>query len=104
MSLGTAIGLAPYLIMRHGVGALRLELKLNYAGIIGVAFLSFLAYSLVLTAFTLSQVSYVAPSREVGIVFGVLLGTFVLKEPFGKGRILGGFLIALGPFIITLAP
>jgi len=66
--------------------------------------LSFLAYGLVLTALTFSQVSYIAPSREIGIVVGVLLGTLVLKEPFGGGRLLGAGLIAAGPVIMTLAP
>ena len=33
--------------------------------------------------------SYVAPGREVGIVVGVMMGAFLLKEPFGGGRLLG---------------
>ena len=104
MSVGTAIGMAPYLIKAHGMPAIRSELKVNGLGIVGVALLSFLAYGLVLTALTFSQVSYIAPSREIGIVVGVLLGTLVLKEPFGGGRLLGAGLIAAGPVIMTLAP
>ena len=104
MSLGTAIGMAPYLLRTHGMQKVRSELRTNGLGIIGVALLSFLAYGLVLTALTFSQVSYIAPSREIGIVVGVLLGTLVLKEPFGRGRLLGAGLIAVGPVIITLAP
>ena len=104
MSLGTAIGMAPYLLRTHGMQKVRSELRTNGLGIIGVALLSFLAYGLVLTALTFSQVSYIAPSREIGIVVGVLLGTLVLKEPFGGGRLLGSGLIAIGPIIITLAP
>lgn len=104
MSVGTAIGMAPYVFRTHGMLKVRSELRVNGLGIIGVALLSFLAYGLVLTALTFSQVSYIAPSREIGIVVGVLLGTLVLKEPFGGGRLLGAGLIAVGPIIITLAP
>ncbi len=104
MSSGTAIGMSPYLFRTHGAVAIRAELRNNVLGIVAVALLMFLAYGLVLTAFTFSRVSYIAPSREVGIVVGVLLGTFVLREPFGRGRLLGAGLIAVGPIIITLAP
>ena len=64
----------------------------------------FLAYGLVLTAYTTSKVSYVAPFREVGILIGVLLGIFVLKERFGTGRVLGSLQIVLGLVLIAIAP
>jgi drug/metabolite transporter (DMT)-like permease len=104
MSVGTAIGMAPYLFRTHGMPMVRAELRTNGLSIVVVGMLTFLAYGLVLTALTFSQVSYIAPSREIGIVVGVLLGTLVLKEPFGGGRLLGAGLIAAGPIIITLAP
>ena len=66
--------------------------------------LTFLAYGLVLTAFSLSRLSYVAPPREVGIVLGVLLGVFLLKEPFGRGRLLGSSFIVLGLVLIAVSP
>nr|MCS5666952.1 EamA family transporter [Dehalococcoidia bacterium] len=66
--------------------------------------LVFIAYGLVLTAFSLSRVSYVAPAREVGIVIGVLLGMYVLKEPFGAGRLLGSGFIVSGGAMIALSP
>jgi len=58
----------------------------------------------VLTAFSLSRVSYVAPAREVGIVIGVLLGVYVLKEPFGGGRLFGSGFIVGGLAMIALSP
>lgn len=45
-----------------------------------VAVLSPLAYILVLVAFTLAPVSYVAPAREVSILIGVALGARYLRE------------------------
>ena len=59
---------------------------------------------MVLTAFSLSRVSYVAPAREVGIAIGVLLGVVILKEPFGRGRLLGSGFIVSGVVLIALSP
>lgn len=104
MSAGTAIGFVPYILMTHGARSIRSEWKANAFGIVSVALLSFLAYGLVLTALTFSRVSYIAPSREVGIVVGVLLGILILKEPFGRGRLLGSSLIVIGVIVIALSP
>ena len=52
----------------------------------------------------MSRVSYVAPIREVGIVAAVLTGVFVLKEPFGSGRLLGSSFIVLGLVLIAVSP
>ncbi len=104
MSLGTALSLAPYMLKAHGASVIRAEWRASAVSIIVVGLLTFFAYGLVLTAFQFSRVSYISPSREVGIVIGVLLGTLVLKEPFGRGRILGSGLIVLGLVFIALAP
>ncbi len=104
MSLGTSLGLAPYILRSHSVDAIRFEWRLNSGRIIVVALLIFLAYGMVLTALQFSRVSYVAPAREVGIVIGVILGIVVLKEPFGRGRLFGSLLIAAGLALISVAP
>ena len=104
MSLGTVLSLAPYMLKAHGASVIQAEWRASAVSIIVVGLLTFLAYGLVLTAFQFSRVSYISPSREVGIVIGVLLGTLVLKEPFGRGRILGSVLIVLGLVFIALAP
>ena len=104
MTAGSALGLAPYILRTRGLGAVRKELSLNAGSIAVAGLLTFLAYGLVLTALSLSRVSYVAPAREVGIVIGVILGVFVLKEPFGAGRLLGSGLIVLGLILIALSP
>ena len=104
MTLGSAVGLAPYIVGKWGVGAIRLEWRANTAPITLAALLTFTAYGLVLTAFSLSRVSYVAPAREVGIVIGVLMGLFILKEPFARGRLVGSAIILVGLLAIALAP
>ena len=45
---------------------------------------SCLAYLLVLEAYTLSQVSYVGPFREIGVVFGVLLAIWFWRVGFWR--------------------
>ena len=104
MSFGVALGMAPYLLRSCGTGLIRTEWRISSRGIVVVALLMFLAYGLVLTTLQFSRVSYIWPSREVGIVIGVLLGVLVLKEPYGTGRILGSCLIVLGLVLIVLAP
>ena len=104
MSVGVTVGWAPYIFRSYGTAQVRMEWQLNRTSIFAVALLLFLAYGLVLSALQFSQISYIWPSREVGIVVGVTLGALVLKEPFGQGRILGSLLIVVGLAFLVLAP
>ena len=104
LTLGSAIGTSLYVLFKCGLAEVKLEWASNAWPILAAGLLAFLAYGLVLTALSLSQVSYVAPAREVGIVIGVLMGVFILKEPFGLGRVLGSSAIALGLLLIALSP
>ena len=103
LAFGSALFLTPYVLCNHGRSMMRKEWQKNAVSITVAGVLMFLAYGLVLLALQFSQVSYIAPSREVGIVVGVVLGTFVLREPFGKGRVLGSCLIVLGLALIYIA-
>ena len=102
--LGSALGAAPFLIMSHGTAVIKSEWRHHSTSIIATGVMAFMAYGLVLTAFQFSRVSYISPAREVGIVMGVLLGVLVLKEPFGRGRIIGSGMIATGLALIAVAP
>jgi drug/metabolite transporter (DMT)-like permease len=104
MTLGSAVGLAPYILRQKQFDAIKREWRTNAGPIVIAGLLTFLAYGLVLTAFSLSRVSYVAPAREGGIVVGVLMGIFILKEPFGTGRLLGSSLIVAGLALIAVSP
>ncbi len=104
MFAGTAVILAPYNLAHNGFEAVRKEWRANAVPITVAGLLTFAAYGLVLTAFSLSRVSYVAPAREVGIVIGVMMGVFLLKEPFGGGRLLGSSFIVGGLILIALSP
>lgn len=104
MSLGSAVLLFPYIRRKWGIQAMRLTWRSSRTPILAAGLLAFLAYGLVLTAFSLSRVSYVAPAREVGIVVGVLMGVLILKEPFGRVRLAGSSVIVLGLILIAVSP
>lgn len=104
LSLGCAVGLAPYILATQGRAAVAQVWRTSAWTVVAAGLLTFLAYGLVLTAFSISRVSYVAPAREAGIVVGVLMGVFILKEPFGVGRLLGSGFILLGLVVIALSP
>ena len=104
LTIGTATMLAPYVLFHKGVKSVRTEWRANAVPITIAGLFTFAAYGLVLTAFSLSRVSYVAPAREVGIVIGVMLGVFLLKEPFGLGRLLGSGFVVAGLALIALSP
>ncbi|MDQ3537718.1 MAG: EamA family transporter [Actinomycetota bacterium] len=54
------------------------------------------AYVFVLAALRLAPVAYVATLREVSVVFGVLGGWLLLREPFGGARTAGAVVVAGG--------
>jgi uncharacterized membrane protein len=54
------------------------------------------AYLLVLIAFTLAPVSYVAPAREVSILFGAAMGLGFMGEAYPVQRIGGAAAIVAG--------
>lgn len=69
--------------------------------ILAIAFLSPLAYILVLTAMVFSPVSYIAPAREISILIGTLCGTQILREGNVKPRLAAAGAMVVG--LIALA-
>jgi drug/metabolite transporter (DMT)-like permease len=70
--------------------------------IAGMAFLSPVAYVLVLTAMSFTPVSYVAPAREVSIVIGAFIGARYLKESDGRRRVWAALAMAAGVIALAL--
>ncbi len=54
------------------------------------------AYGIVLWAMTQAPVAAVAALRETSVIFAALLGKVLLKEGFGRRRLLGACTVALG--------
>ncbi len=67
-----------------------------------VGIISRLSYLLMLTALAISPVSYVAPARETGILFGTLLGARVLAEGQGQRRVAGAGAMVVGIVLLAL--
>lgn len=81
----------------------RLEWREHRAEALGIAVLSPLAYILVLTALVFTPISYVAPTREISILIGALIGARFLGEGdvrrrlfAASGMVLGVAMLALG--------
>lgn len=61
-----------------------------------------LAYLLVLYAMTMAPLAYVAPSREVGMMIGVVLGGLLLRERLSITRLSGVIGMTLGVILVGL--
>ena len=93
-NLGRVVVMAP-LALRH-----RAEVKAAWTrqrkAVILVALLCPLSYILVLTAMVFTPVSYVAPAREISILFAALMGAHWLQEGDAPRRIAAAAAMALG--------
>ena len=102
MTCGVAVGMLPYVLRAYGTSAIAQEWRTATWPIVTAAGLLFLAYGLVLTAMRITDASYVAPAREVGLLFALLLGALVLKEVITMGRLVGVAMIVAGLVLITV--
>jgi uncharacterized membrane protein len=107
----SAFSLGAYcLILTPAVGALaggevvQNEWRSQWRTIIAAGILAPAGYLLVLIALQTTRVSYIAPSREVGIVLGTALGVLLLGEGYGLSRIWGSLLVVAGVITIAVAP
>ena len=74
----------------------------SWVGIGGGA-MSMLAYSLVIWATTQAPVAVVSALRESSVLFALLIGWLLLKEPMPPMRLLACAVIALGVVLLKLA-
>jgi drug/metabolite transporter (DMT)-like permease len=93
-NLARVIMLVPY-AHRYAPGAIGRAWREKRSAVIAIGIMSPLSYILVLTAMVTTPVSYVAPAREVSILFAALIGAHVLKE----GDVTRRTLAALGMVI-----
>lgn len=78
------------------------ELRVNWKTMLLGGVLAPGGYLLFLFAVSLAPVAQLAPMREIGTVFGTLLGIFILKEQQGPRRIMTSILITAGIIILGL--
>jgi len=65
--------------------------------------ISLLGYFIVIWALSRGAMAPVAALRETGVIFAALIGTFVLKEPFGLRRVLAAACVTAGIVLMSLA-
>ena len=92
----------PALATRKARAQLADVIREQRTAVLAVAVLSPGAYILVLAALTLAPVSYVAPAREISILFGALLGLHLLKERDAPRRLAGASAIIVGIFALAV--
>ena len=93
-NLFRGVALMPYALKRKP--ALISLWRRHKLSVFGIALLSPLAYILVLYVYTYTPVVYVAPLREVSVLFTVMLGAVLLKESEVASRMTWGVLIVVG--------
>jgi uncharacterized membrane protein len=79
-TMGNILALLP-LALKEKFKNLRQEIKLNYKSILIGAILAPASYMIFLYAANTAQISTLAPMREIGTVFGAMIGIFFLREP-----------------------
>jgi drug/metabolite transporter (DMT)-like permease len=94
--------LTPLIVRRSS--RLEREFRANRMAIVGVGVMMPAAYLLVLYALRIAPVSYVAPARELSIVFVTTLGVLVLGERDAARRLAGSVLIVGGVVLLALSP
>lgn len=82
-------------------GAIREEWHVNWKTIILGGIMAPGGYILFLKALQIMPVAQIAPMREIGTVFGTLLGVLILRETQGKKRIGASVLIVLGVILLS---
>ncbi len=97
-NIGNFAALTFIALREKGIGR---EWRVNWRTILIGGILSPGGYILFLKALEMLPVSQLAPMREIGTVFGTLMGVFLLSEPQGKQRIWASVLITIG--IVLLA-
>ncbi|WP_173275317.1 DMT family transporter [Paenibacillus sp. NEAU-GSW1] len=83
-------------------GRIRNELKANWKIILLGGIIAPGGYLLFLFALSIAPVAQLAPMREIGTVFGTVMGIFILREKQGTRRLFTSFLITIGVIIIGI--
>lgn len=97
--LGISLMLTPYALRRWN--DVKQTWRTARMEIVGVAFLAPLSYILVLTAMSFTPLSYVAPSREISILFAAVLGARFLGEGHTARRLIAAAAMVAG--VVSLA-
>ncbi|ACS99220.1 DMT family transporter [Paenibacillus sp. JDR-2] len=99
-NIGFMLGLVPFIRFRE-IGWVK-EIKENGKLLVAGSILSPGSYLLFLFAMSMSQLTYVAPLREIGTVFGTFMGVWLLKEGKGALRLASASIIFAGILLVGI--
>jgi drug/metabolite transporter (DMT)-like permease len=93
--LGTALPYVPIALWLRR-DAWRAHVRKHWwRGLLGAS-LSIAAYVIALWAMMRAPIAAVAALRETSVIFAALIGTLLLREPFGRHRVAGACMVAAG--------
>ena len=90
------------LFARYGRRAVTLLAQDRRSGV-GAGAMAIIAFAPALFALGLAPVGAVAAVRESSVLFGLVLGSLILKEKLGMRRIIGGLLVMAGTLGVLVA-
>ena len=99
-NLGRVVVMAPLALRRRS--EVRAAWRDRKAAVLAVALLCPLSYILVLTAMVFTPVAYVAPAREISILFAALMGAHWLQEGDVRRRVASAAAMAMGVVALAL--
>ena len=70
------------------------------AGILG-GVIAAISYGIAIWAMSLGPMAHIVALRETSVLFGAALGALVLKESFGRQRILAAAVVAAGAVLLN---
>lgn len=88
---------------RGKVGELRTLVTLHWPRLLLTGFLAAAGYGFALVAMRHTYASYIAPLREISVIFGVVLAGLVLREPDATRRIPSALAVVAGVILVGLA-
>ena len=99
-NFGVCLLLTPHALSRRD--DVRRVWRTHRKEVIGVAILAPLSYILVLTAMSFTPLSSVAPSREISILIGAILGARFLGEAHTRRRVIAAGAMVCGVVLLAL--
>jgi uncharacterized membrane protein len=93
----------PIVMNKRNRKDIKTEWNINRKSILLSAFLNIVSYLMILFALTMGKVSYIVALRQIGVIYGVILGMIILKERFGRIRLIASIVIVIGLFLVSIA-
>jgi len=78
------------------------EWRAHWKVALSIGTISIFAYALILFALTFTQVSYIAPAREISVLVGSMMGSRVLAEELSARRLIAAAAMVVGMIGLAL--